>query len=324
MDLSRKENLTVTKRRIDAEEAGQRLDNFLMRILKGVPKSRIYRIIRAGEVRINGKRTEASYHLQAEDEVRIPPVRVAEEAPKPGSGAGPTVVFDILFEDDALLAINKPAGLAVHGGSGISRGVIEQLRHQRPQAKFLELVHRLDRETSGILLVAKKRSALVKLHEQIRLGQTDKRYFALALGDWGKPVQAVKAPLHKFLLPDGERRVRVEAGGQPSHTVFRLQKKWADCALVEAELKTGRTHQIRVHLQHLGHPIAGDDKYGDFPRNKQLAREGLKRMFLHACRMRLTHPLTGAPMQLEAPLPPELSHYLSVLDQTSGAAHANA
>ncbi|WP_018150166.1 23S rRNA pseudouridine(955/2504/2580) synthase RluC [Leeia oryzae] len=320
--LPRKENLVVSHVVVDEEEAGQRLDNFLMKRLKGVPKSRIYRIIRGGEVRINGKRSDVSYHIAKGDEVRIPPVRVAEPGQKPAEHTGATVDFDILYEDEALLVINKPAGLAVHGGSGISRGVIEQLRQQRPTAKFLELVHRLDRETSGILLVAKKRSALVKLHEMIRQGETDKRYFALAIGQWQKQTVHVKAPLHKFLLPNGERRVRVEAGAQASHTVFRLQKKWADFALLEAELKTGRTHQIRVHLQHEGHPIAGDDKYGDFTLNKQLQKQGLKRMFLHAWQMKLKHPVTGEPMVFQAALPPELQSFVDKLDRAKEEHHA--
>ncbi|MCB6182111.1 23S rRNA pseudouridine(955/2504/2580) synthase RluC [Leeia sp. TBRC 13508] len=315
----RKENLEVVRVKIDEDEAGQRLDNFLMKRLKGVPKSRIYRIIRGGEVRVNGKRAEVSDHIQKGDEIRIPPVRVAEKpASQTDTSTIQTVEFEVLFEDEALLVINKPSGVAVHGGSGISRGVIEQLRIQRPKAKFLELVHRLDRETSGVLLVAKKRAALVKLHEMMRANQTDKRYFALAIGAWTKQSLHVKAPLHKFLLPDGERRVRVESGGLASHTIFRLQKKWKDFALLEAELKTGRTHQIRVHLQHEGHPIAGDDKYGDFALNKQLQKQGLKRMFLHAWQMKLAHPISGEPLVLQAKMPPDLQKFIDQLPKNEG------
>lgn len=306
--------LVVTKVVIDEADAGQRLDNYLIKRLKGVPKSRIYRIIRGGEVRVNGKRVEVDQRLEDGDEVRIPPVRVAER-PAGAVAPPPPVQFDILYEDDAILAVNKPAGLAVHGGSGISHGVIEQLRHQRPQAKFLELVHRLDRDTSGVLLLAKKRSALTRLHELIRDGKTDKRYLVLALGEWSKPQLSVKAPLLKYVMGDGERRVRVEAGGQASHTVFRLQRRWAGYALLEAELKTGRTHQIRVHLAHVGHPIAGDDKYGDFSVNRLLTKRGLKRMFLHAARISFPHPLTGESLTLEAPLAPELQAFLNTLDR---------
>uniref|UniRef100_UPI0015935E90 RluA family pseudouridine synthase n=1 Tax=Paraburkholderia bryophila TaxID=420952 RepID=UPI0015935E90 len=206
---------------------------------------------------------------------------------------------DVLYEDDAMLVINKPAGVAVHGGSGVAFGVIEQMRQARPRAKFLELVHRLDRETSGILMLAKKRTALVGLHEQIRENRMDKRYFACAHGewqpDWGRR-RAVKVPLFKYSTPEGERRVRVQDDGLPSHTVFNLLDSWPDYVLVEAELKTGRTHQIRVHLAHLGLPIVGDAKYGDFALNKALARANaqpsLKRMFLHAYRLKLAHPLS--------------------------------
>jgi 23S rRNA pseudouridine955/2504/2580 synthase len=219
-----------------------------------------------------------------------------------------------------MLVINKPAGVAVHGGSGVAFGVIEQMRQARPRAKFLELVHRLDRETSGILMLAKKRTALVGLHEQIRENRMDKRYFACGHGewqsDWGRR-RAVKAPLFKYSTAEGERRVRVQDDGLPSHTVFNLLERWPEYALVEAELKTGRTHQIRVHLAHLGLPIAGDAKYGDFALNKALARANaqpsLKRMFLHAHRLKLAHPLTGEPLQFDAPLPDECRRFLDQL-----------
>ena len=305
---------SVTFLTVDEGAAGQRIDNFLFRHLKGVPKSHIYRILRDGQVRVNKGRVGQTYRLQLDDLLRIPPIRVAEKA---GPAFVPAVEFPVLYEDDALLAVNKPAGTAVHGGSGVSFGVIEQLRRARPLAKFLELVHRLDRETSGVLLVAKKRSALTGLHDIMREGQSDKRYFVLVVGQWQNVRQHVKLPLHKFDTPQGEKRVMVREGGQASHTIFNLLKRWESFSLLEAELKTGRTHQIRVHLAHLGFPIAGDDKYGDFAQNKQLAKTGLKRMFLHAHSIRFKHPLTGDELQIEAPLPPELQAFLAQLDQNN-------
>ncbi|NML29539.1 RluA family pseudouridine synthase [Paraburkholderia antibiotica] len=306
---------------IDDSSAGQRIDNFLLRVCKGVPKSHIYRILRSGEVRVNKGRIDAQYRLELGDLVRVPPIRIAqpnEAAPAPVPAGG----FPILFEDEHLLVIDKPAGVAVHGGSGVAFGVIEQMREARPQAKFLELVHRLDRETSGVLMLAKKRAALVNLHEQIRENRMDKRYYACVHGewasDWGRR-RAVKEPLHKYLTADGERRVRVQPDGLASHTVFNLVDHWPGYALLEAELKTGRTHQIRVHLQHLELPIIGDAKYGDFALNKALARAnakpGIKRMFLHAYRLKLTHPATGAPLQLEAPLPAECRGFIEQLNE---------
>ncbi len=309
MNDLRKESVTWAE--IDEGSAGQRIDNFLCKHLKGVPKSHIYRILRSGEVRVNKKRVDQTCRLQLGDQVRIPPVRVAEQ---PERDYIPAAEFPILYEDDALLAVDKPAGVAVHGGSGVSFGVIEQLRQARPQAKFLELVHRLDRETSGVLLLAKKRSALTALHEIMRERNSDKRYLTLVLGQWKNAKQHVKLPLHKFTRPDGERRVMVREDGQESHTVFALHKAWADFSLLEAQLKTGRTHQIRVHLAHLGFPIAGDDKYGDFPRNKELMKRGLKRMFLHAHSIAFAHPLTNEPLCLTAPLPKELQGFLDKLD----------
>lgn len=298
---------------ITEEEAGQRIDNYLLRVCKGVPKSHIYRILRSGEVRVNKGRIDQMYRLEAGDMVRIPPVRVAER--QAGNAPVPGAEFDIVHEDSHLLVIDKPAGVAVHGGSGVSYGVIEQLRASRPDAKFLELVHRLDRETSGLLLLAKKRSALTNLHEQIRDGKTDKRYLTLVSGDWRNPRQHVRLPLHKFTTPDGERRVVVQAGGMESHTVFNLLRKWQDFALLEAELKTGRTHQIRVHLASSGFPIAGDEKYGDFALNKQLqkatdTRGALRRMFLHAYQITFQHPETGKAMTLQAPLPADCERFL--------------
>jgi len=302
---------SVTWIEIDEESAGQRIDNFLFRQLKGVPKSHVYRILR-GEVRVNKKRIAQTYRLQAGDVLRIPPIRVAE---KPDTSFVPACEFPVLFEDEALLAINKPAGTAVHGGSGVSFGVIEQLRRARPQAKCLELVHRLDRETSGVLLVAKKRSALTAMHEIMREGNSDKRYLTLVLGAWQNAKQHVKLPLHKFDTPQGEKRVMVREDGQTAHTIFTLQQRWPGFSLLEAQLKTGRTHQIRVHLSHLGFPIAGDAKYGDFARNKELMKQGLKRMFLHAHAIAFNHPLTGEPLRITAPLAPELQKFLDRLDK---------
>jgi len=304
---------------IDESAAAQRIDNFLLKRLKGVPKSHIYRILRGGEVRVNKKRIDQTYRLQLGDRVRIPPVRVAERDAI-GAAHAPAAEFPVIFEDDALLAVYKPAGVAVHGGSGVSFGVIEQLRNARPQAKFLELVHRLDRETSGVLLLAKKRSALTAMHGIMREGNSDKRYLALVLGQWKNARQHVRLPLHKFDTAQGEKRVMVREDGLASHTVLALQRSWAPrndrpgFSLLEAQLKTGRTHQIRVHLAHLGFPIAGDDKYGDFARNKALAKQGLKRMFLHAYSIAFAHPLTGEPMRLVAPLAEELQGFIAKLD----------
>lgn len=300
---------------ISEEEAGQRIDNFLLKICKGVPKSHIYRVLRSGEVRVNKGRIDQTYRLEEGDVIRVPPVRVAEKA----DAVVPGAEFRILLEDSYLLVIDKPAGIAVHGGSGVSYGVIEQLRAARPQAKFLELVHRLDRETSGVLLLAKKRSALINLHEQIRAGTTDKRYLTLVHGDWKNRKQHVKLPLFKYVTPEGERRVRVQEDGLPSHTVFNLLRKYDSFALLEAELKTGRTHQIRVHLATSGFPIAGDDKYGDFGLNRALQKAGdgraaLKRMFLHAHQITFVHPETGAPVTLKAALPPECERFLESIE----------
>jgi 23S rRNA pseudouridine955/2504/2580 synthase len=303
---------SVTFLTIDEGGEAQRIDNFLFRHLKGVPKSHIYRILR-GEVRVNKKRVDQTYRLKLGDLLRIPPVRVAQKEEVPEVYI-PAVELPIIYEDDALLVINKPSGVAVHGGSGVSFGVIEQMRRARPQAKFLELVHRLDRETSGVLLLAKKRSALTAMHEIMREGNSDKRYLTLVLGAWHNVKQHVKLPLHKFDTPQGEKRVTVKEGGQASHTIFTLQKNWPGFSLLEAQLKTGRTHQIRVHLSHLGFPIAGDDKYGDFARNRELMKQGLKRMFLHAHSIAFTHPLTGEPMHISAPLPPELVSFVAKLD----------
>ena len=305
---------------ISDEEAGQRIDNYLLRICRGVPKSHIYRVLRSGEVRVNKGRIDQTYRLIEGDIVRVPPVRTAEKVPSTAPGAE----FTILFEDSHLLIIDKPAGVAVHGGSGVSYGVIEQLRASRPDAKFLELVHRLDRDTSGVLLLAKKRSALINLHEQMRDGLTDKRYLVLVHGDWQNARQHVRLALHKYTAADGERRVRVQADGLASHTVFALKRRYGPFALLEAELKTGRTHQIRVHLASSGFAIAGDDKYGDFALNRMLQkadanRIAFKRMFLHAHQIGFTHPDSGALMTLNAPLPGECERFLKSLSATPGA-----
>ena len=297
---------------IDDNDAGQRIDNFLIRVCKGVPKSLIYRILRSGEVRVNKGRIDQTYRLAAGDEVRIPPLRLAEKADK---APVPGREFPILFEDEALLAINKPAGTAVHGGSGVSFGVIEQLRQQRPQQRFLELAHRLDRETSGILLIGKKRLALNRLHDVLREGGLDKRYLALVVGKWPNPVQHIKLALTKYLTDEGERRVAVDKDGKASHSIVRLVARWEHFSLVEVQIKTGRTHQIRVHLTHLGFPLAGDDKYGDFALNKALQKEGLKRMFLHAASLVVPHPVSGEPLSLSAPLPDELAAFVARLDE---------
>jgi 23S rRNA pseudouridine955/2504/2580 synthase len=304
----------VTKVSIGSEQAGQRLDNFLFRMLKGVPKSRIYRMLREGELRVSGRRSKPEYKLVEGDEVRIPPVRVAEPAPTSAHGPISNPLLDhVLYRDDALLVIDKPAGQAVHGGSGVSLGIIEQLRQELPDARFLELAHRLDKETSGILVLALKRSALVELHRMLRDGEPKKTYLALAVGEWCDPVRHIKLPLHKFLTEDGERRVEVNDDGQRAHTIFRRIRVAGGFSLLEAELKTGRTHQIRVHLAAVQHPIAGDTKYGNPELNRQFKYQGLKRMFLHSARLEIRHPLTGAELKLEAPLPAELKSFLDTL-----------
>jgi len=318
---------------IDADTAGQRVDNFLLRELKGVPKTHIYRLIRSGEVRVNKGRVGADTRLAAGDMLRIPPVRMSERVAEKAQAmqaqvaqAAPARDFAVLLEDEYLIAINKPAGVAVHGGSGVSFGVIEQLRMARPAAKFLELVHRLDRDTSGILLVAKKRSALKNLQDQFRERQTGKTYLALVRGQWPARLKVLDKPLHKYVLDGsqaqaGERRVKIVArddpDGMPSVTLVKLRAASADYSLLEVTIKTGRTHQIRVHLASEGHPIVGDDKYGDFELNKTLARAsaapGLKRMFLHAWRLQFNHPASAERVELLADLAPELAQFAESL-----------
>ena len=325
---------------VEAQWAGQRLDNFLMRLLKGVPKTRIYKIIRSGEVRQNGARTQADARVAAGDQLRLPPLRMGvlgsgTDEPAGGTEPRPYVPardFPVLLEDEHLLAINKPAGVAVHGGSGVSFGVIEQLRQARPQLRFLELVHRLDRETSGILLVACRRSALTHLQDQFRLRGGEKAvgktYFALVTGTWPSHKKVLDQPLRKFLTAEGERRVCVTAADDPEGmkavTLVKVAQRFAQHTLLEVTIKTGRTHQIRVHLQSQGHAIVGDDKYGDFTLNRRLARgeDGLprlERMFLHAARLSFTHPAQGQAVVLQAPLPQDLQLFLDALPGSASA-----
>ncbi|NEY27568.1 23S rRNA pseudouridine(955/2504/2580) synthase RluC [Obesumbacterium proteus] len=315
-------NTSVKLVTIAADEAGQRIDNFLRNQLKGVPKSMIYRIVRKGEVRVNKKRIKPEYKLQPGDEVRIPPVRIAErdEAPVSAKLDKVAALNDcIIFEDDHLLVLNKPSGTAVHGGSGLSFGVIEGLRALRPEARFLELVHRLDRETSGVLLVAKKRSALRALHEQLRMKGMQKDYLALVRGQWQSHCKVVQAPLLKNILQSGERIVRVNAEGKPSETRFKIEERFEHATLVKASPVTGRTHQIRVHALHAGHPIAFDDRYGDRDFDAELKGTGLDRLFLHAAALRFEHPNTGETMRVEAPMDKKLRHCLDVLRKTKAS-----
>ena len=309
---------SVTRRRIGDEADGQRIDNYLLRVCKGVPKSHVYRILRSGEVRVNSKRIGPEYRLQLGDEVRIPPLQLIADR-KPAVPVGRE--YRIAYEDDGLLVVDKPAGMAVHGGSGVSFGVIEQLRRQRPQARFLELAHRLDRETSGLLLVAKKRSTLTALHDMFRAGRIQKRYMALVKGSWREPLRHVRLALLRQLTEEGERRVSVSQEGKAAHSIVRLLARWKNFSLVEVELATGRTHQIRVHLAHLGYPICGDDKYGDFPLNKSLQKQGLQRMFLHAARLGFDHPASGERLELASALPEDLLVFLRRLEESEKREH---
>ncbi len=292
----------------------QRVDNFLLRHCKGVPRTHIYRILRTGEVRVNSKRVDATHRLSEGDRLRIPPIRMAEESRAKKPRARP-VDLPAVFEDEAVLVVDKPSGMAVHGGSGVSFGVIEAMRAARPGLRYLELVHRLDRDTSGLLMLAKRRSALTRLHADLREGKVRKRYLALVKGRFGAAQRRVDLPLRKYLTHAGERRVSVDSEGREARTVVRLEREYRDFSLVSADLLTGRTHQIRVHLAHLGFPIAGDDKYGDFDLNRELARRGLKRMFLHAAELRFVHPITGEALVLHAPLPPELDAFVGGLEK---------
>ncbi|WP_392565638.1 23S rRNA pseudouridine(955/2504/2580) synthase RluC [Utexia brackfieldae] len=301
---------------ITAENEQQRIDNFLRTQLKGVPKSMIYRILRKGEVRVNKKRVKPEYKLVCGDQIRIPPVRVAETT-EPAVSAKLNKVANlehaILFEDDYILVLNKPSGIAVHGGSGLSFGVIEGLRALRPDARFLELVHRIDRETSGVLLIAKKRSALRSLHEQLRLKQMQKDYLALVQGNWPSACKVVEAPLFKNMLQSGERIVRVNQDGKPAETRFKVEERFDFATLVKASPVTGRTHQIRVHTQYTGHPIAFDDRYGEKEFDQKLISTGLNRLFLHAAQVQFTHPKTQEKMTVAAPLDKTLQQCLNQL-----------
>lgn len=304
---------------VGEESEGQRIDNFLVRNLKGVPKSHIYRIIRSGEVRRNKGRVSAQDKVDVGDVIRIPPIRVA--TPSVAEAAVPARDFPVLYEDDGFLAVDKPAGVAVHGGSGVSFGVIEQLRRSRPQARMLELVHRLDRETSGLLLVAKKRSALRSLQDQFRQRSTGKTYLTLVSGAWPANLKVLDQPLYKYLQADGERRVRIckpnDEGAMQALSLVRVAKRYVlgemQFSLLEVTIKTGRTHQIRVHLSSAGYPIVGDDKYGQFELNKSLAKLGLKRMFLHAWRLKLLNPSTEEPIELHSDLSVDLRNWLNML-----------
>jgi 23S rRNA pseudouridine955/2504/2580 synthase len=291
---------------IGEEHVAQRIDNFLLRHLKGVPKSHVYRVLRSGQVRVNSGRVKPEYRLQAGDRVRVPPIRVSqEEKPK----AKPAE-FPVVYEDAALLVLDKPAGVAVHGGSGVSFGVIESLRASRPQAKFLELAHRLDRDTSGLLVVAKKRTALVELHRMLREGEVAKEYLTVTRGQWEGAGRELRESLHKYVDAKGERRVAVHEEGKEALTRVRVAKTSAAFSLLQVSLVTGRTHQIRVHLAHAGHPVLGDAKYGDFELNRRLEKAGVRRLFLHAGRLAFAHPLTREKIELKAPMPAEIRTFV--------------
>jgi len=293
----------ATWHEVGEDGAAQRIDNYLLRILKGVPKSHVYRVLRSGEVRVNSGRVRPEYRLKPGDRVRLPPIRIAERKPQTPK----TLSLPVVYEDEALLIIDKPSGVAVHGGSGVSYGVIESLRAERPQAKFLELAHRLDRDTSGLLIVAKKRSALTALHAMLREGTVEKVYLAVAKGVPSRIEFDIKEALHKYVTSQGERRVAVREGGKSAVTKVRVVKSGDAASLLELRLLTGRTHQIRVHLAHAGHPILGDDKYGDFPLNHELK---VKRLMLHASSLSFSHPLSGAALAFRSPLPEEIKSFV--------------
>ena len=312
-------DVSIKVRQVEVGDAaaGQRIDNFLLAQLRGVPKSLVYRILRRGEVRVNKGRVKPSYRVVAGDRVRLPPLRLGlEKVPaRPSKALAAQLDQAVLYEDELVLVLNKPAGLAVHGGSGISLGVIETLRALRPGAE-LELVHRLDRDTSGCLLVSKRRSALRRLHAQLREGTVDKRYLVLLAGRLSRPVVEVTAPLRKNLLQGGERMVQVDlAEGKPARTVFRSRRCLGALTLAEVQLDTGRTHQIRVHAAHLGAPVAGDDKYGDASVNARLRALGLKRLFLHAAALSFRPRDEEPPIRVEAPLPEALDNVLKTLEE---------
>jgi 23S rRNA pseudouridine955/2504/2580 synthase len=301
----------VRKVRVNASRAGQRIDNFLRSELPGVPKGRVYRLLRRGEVRVNGGRVRAEYKLCEGDEVRIPPARVSTGAPSPPDKLAADMLDQVLYEDKRVMVINKPSGVAVHGGSGISHGVIELLRHARPELKELELVHRIDRETSGCLVMAKRRSALRELHERFREGKVEKNYLALVVGDWQYGDQLIDAPLLVQNRKGGERHVIVNDKGKQAQTKVSLSRTYGIYSLLHCAPQTGRTHQIRVHLQHAGHPIAGDERYGDVEANRQAKRFGLKRLFLHAQSIAFADD-SGNELHFTAPLADDLERFLTV------------
>ena len=295
---------------IEEDRAGQRIDNFLITQLKGAPKSLIYRIVRKGEVRVNKGRIKPEYKLKPGDIVRVPPVKLPEaNTPTPvGKGLEKQLREAVLYESAGLIIINKPHGLAVHGGSGVNLGLIESLRQIYPNERSLELVHRLDRDTSGCIMVAKKRSTLRAIHAQLRSGGIDKIYQALVIGGWPKSCQKVDAPLQKNVVQSGERMVRVDQEGKRSITAYRVLKNFGQFSLVEAKPITGRTHQIRVHCQHMGHPIVGDPKYGVDQVNQAQRQLGLNRLFLHAAQLKLIDPSTEKKIDVKAPLDAKLLH----------------
>jgi 23S rRNA pseudouridine955/2504/2580 synthase len=302
-DLSKARATTLE---VGEEAAAQRIDNFLLRHLKGVPKSHVYRVLRSGEVRVNSGRVKPEYRLQLGDRVRVPPVRLSQQVkPKPKPAE-----FPVVYEDAAILVLDKPSGVAVHGGSGVSFGVIESLRASRPQAKSLELAHRLDRDTSGLLIVAKKRSALVELHRMLREGEIEKEYLTVAKGHWPGRSRELRESLHKYVDAKGERRVAVHQDGMAAVTRVKRLQASESFSFLEVRLLTGRTHQIRVHLAHAGHPVLGDDKYGDFDLNHRLERSGVRRLFLHASRLAFLHPLTKEKLELRSPLPAEMKAFV--------------
>jgi 23S rRNA pseudouridine955/2504/2580 synthase len=309
-DLSKARAITLE---VGEEGETQRLDNFLLRRMKGVPKSHVYRVVRSGEVRVNSARVKPDYRLKLGDKVRVPPVRVADSSSKP---AARPIEYPVVHEDPSILVVNKPSGVAVHGGSGVSQGVIEALRAARPEAKILELVHRLDRDTSGLLIVAKKRGALVELHRMLRDGEVEKIYVAAVKGVPAGKHFDIKDPLHKYVNAKGERRVAVKEGGMEAITRVKVLGSSGELSFLQLRLLTGRTHQIRVHLAYAGFPVLGDDKYGDFELNRALARQGVKRLFLHARRLAFKHPVEGKPVRLDAPLPDDMQRFCN--DNFSG------
>lgn len=292
---------------VSDEYSGQRLDNFLMRELKGVPRTLVYRIIRKGEVRVNRGRVKPNHKLSAGDVVRVPPVRAAEPGQPPSEASARKILEHVLLEDDRLIVINKPSGLASHGGSGINFGLIELMRAARPDLQYLELVHRLDRDTSGCLILAKRRSALRALHEQLREGRIEKHYLALVKGQWDYGTRKVELALATHTRSGGERHVTVDEAGKYAVSTFRPVEISREASLLEVKIGTGRTHQIRVHATAMGHPIAGDTKYGDEAWNREIGKLGLKRLFLHATALAFDHPRTGESVMVNAPLPEDLS-----------------